>query len=276
MLVIVVALLLPAVEACRRVPDDAVAGVGPRWVGLAELQHTVEQGAGEPWPRVDERVATRLFDQLLDRHVLLVAAEKGDVRPQDPGESVSVEMLVKEFCPPPPEPDPEQIERRLHEALRVPQPTRVRVRQLLLRVRSDAESARQRLLEGEPFEQLSAEVSSAPNAAQGGGLGIVTEGDLPPEFEDAIFPLETGAVSEPVEGPAGYHIFQVVERFEHGDHNRDELRSQVAQELLEEMERAGFEECLQTLASDLGVHVYTERLWFHYDGRYVEESDAES
>jgi parvulin-like peptidyl-prolyl isomerase len=242
---------------------------------MEELQKVIEQGSGEPWPRVDQRVATRLFDQLLHRRVLLqVASER---RPELlHGGQVSLEALVEALCPPPEPPDPATVERRLREEARLQLPTRARVRQLLLRSEARAEEARQRLMDGEPFVELSAQLSSAPNAAEGGGLGTVAEGDLPPEFDEAIFALETGGISEPVQGPAGYHIFQVIKRFEGGEQDRDAVRQQLVRRLRQEAERRAFGRCLETLAAELGVDVFEQHLWFRYDGRYVEASDERS
>ncbi len=251
-----------------------MARVGSQWVELAQLQSFVEQGSGEPWPRVDERVATRLFDQLLERRVLLQVADREHPELLHGG-STSLETLVDALCPPPEAPDAVEVERLVRELEREPQPTRVRARQLLLRSRVSAEEARKRLLEGEPFEELSAEMSQAPNAAQGGGLGVVAEGDLPPSFDDAIFSLEAGGVSEAVEGPAGYHIFQVLERFEEGATDRRAVRERVVQQLRQEARRTSFASCLRAMADDLGVTVYEERLWFRYDGRYVEATDED-
>jgi parvulin-like peptidyl-prolyl isomerase len=59
---------------------------------------------------------------------------------------------------------------------------------------------------GTPFEQVAAEHSDCPSARQGGDLGSFGRGAMVPEFDQAAFDLEIGAISEVVETVFGYHI----------------------------------------------------------------------
>jgi peptidyl-prolyl cis-trans isomerase C len=49
-------------------------------------------------------------------------------------------------------------------------------------------------------------------APDGGDLGTFQKGELPEEFEKAIFPLAPGSVSKIVSSRYGYHIFLVEEK----------------------------------------------------------------
>lgn len=79
-----------------------------------------------------------------------------------------------------------------------------------------AREIEERLGEGEPWDALAAELSTdSLTAAQGGDLGWLLESQVRSRFgEDAlaVFELEPGAVSEPIESAAGWHLFQVVEQ----------------------------------------------------------------
>jgi len=57
-----------------------------------------------------------------------------------------------------------------------------------------------------------AESADSGSGAQGGLLGRGVRGRFVPEFENALFALRPGVVSEPVKTPFGFHLIQVDER----------------------------------------------------------------
>ncbi len=65
---------------------------------------------------------------------------------------------------------------------------------------------------GDDFAALVAEFSEAPDKDDGGDLGWITQTLLTPAHQKVLFELETGQVSDPVEGPAGYYIYKVEEQ----------------------------------------------------------------
>ncbi|NUQ39177.1 MAG: peptidylprolyl isomerase [Caldilineales bacterium] len=78
-----------------------------------------------------------------------------------------------------------------------------------------------RLQAGEDFAALATELSEdTGSAAQGGDLGFFGRGMMVPEFEEAAFALEIGAVSEPVRTQFGYHLLRLEERNEETDEVR--------------------------------------------------------
>ncbi len=77
---------------------------------------------------------------------------------------------------------------------------------------AEIEAIRARILAGESFEDIAAEVSDdATNADQGGDLGWFGRGTMVPEFDEVAFSLEAGTLSEPVKTQFGYHLIQVEE-----------------------------------------------------------------
>ncbi len=62
---------------------------------------------------------------------------------------------------------------------------------------------------GKDFGQLAKSASNDPSAANGGDLGWIAEGQMPPPIEKAIFALKKGEVSDPIATPAGFQIFKV-------------------------------------------------------------------
>ena len=61
---------------------------------------------------------------------------------------------------------------------------------------------------GIEFTELAGEYSECPSAQDGGDLGEFGRGDMVPEFDEVVFDLEVGDVSDVVETPFGFHLIQ--------------------------------------------------------------------
>ena len=71
---------------------------------------------------------------------------------------------------------------------------------------------RAKLKAGENFDTLAKENSEDPGSApKGGDLDWVTKGDMVKEFEDKLFSMKEGEISEPVLSNFGYHIIKLNE-----------------------------------------------------------------
>lgn len=69
--------------------------------------------------------------------------------------------------------------------------------------------------EPERFGELAREHSACSSAAQGGNLGQITSGQTTPEFEQALFALSEGEISDaPVKTPYGLHILRLDRKIE--------------------------------------------------------------
>jgi len=270
--------LVIMIGACDHEPGASIiARVGRHNIEIGSFQGYVESVIGEGWKTIDDRVASRLLDQYLDQEVLAAAARRRRrfAIPVEPGRRAAmIRELVPEVCGPVPTPAPEAIEKAVEEALQGRQPDRVHVRQIIVGSEKEAREVRKRLLAGEDFGEVSRTVSLAPNAGRGGELGIVARGTLPEELEKVIFGLRPGEISEPVKGPSGYHLFQVLEVYPGGARDRRAVEQTVRQELREDAAQRWISGCVDRLAAQVGVHVLTDRLWFRYHGRYSEASDA--
>ena len=74
------------------------------------------------------------------------------------------------------------------------------------------EKARARIVGGEKFEDVAAQMSDDPSRGRGGLLGWFQKGDLDPAFEAAAESLKVGELSAPVRSAFGYHLIEVLER----------------------------------------------------------------
>ena len=125
----------------------------------------------------------------------------------------------------------------------------VRIKQILLilpkeedpavkeKLRADAEAIHKRLMNGEPFEPLSAKYSQGPEAASGGDIGYIEKGMIHSEVEDAAFSLPLNQISGVIESPIGFHIIHVVDRRGAGlkaiEGVREEIREKIDREKME-------------------------------------------
>ncbi len=111
-----------------------------------------------------------------------------------------------------------------------------------------ATEVRERLNQGDVFEDLAREYSQDPvSAAEGGDLGWATPGDYPEAFEEALLALEPGEISTPVRTEFGVHLIRL-----------DELRRGARQEF-EDVRDDLFDE-LRTQAAADEFYAVAERL----------------
>jgi len=76
-----------------------------------------------------------------------------------------------------------------------------------------AESLRERLLNGEDFDELARAYSDDPSSAsRGGRLDWFERGRLVPEVEEVVFGMQPGEISEVIRSSFGYHVFKVTDR----------------------------------------------------------------
>lgn len=112
--------------------------------------------------------------------------------------------------------------------------TEVDAQHILVEDEETANEVKQKLDDGEEFEDLVAEYSTDSGSAENdGSLGYFSAGDMIPEFEEVAFSMEPGEISDPVQSQFGYHIIKVNDVREKeetiGDFEelKDELRSEL-------------------------------------------------
>lgn len=96
------------------------------------------------------------------------------------------------------------------------------------RARTDIDAARSRLLAGESFAMVAAEVSADPaSATRGGLLGTFRLQDLSEQFQGVLETAPVGQVTEPVQTQAGWYVFLLDERIEGHRYTYEELKEQL-------------------------------------------------
>ncbi len=72
---------------------------------------------------------------------------------------------------------------------------------------------RQRILDGEDFNELAKKYSEDPSAQYNGGeMGYVGRGAMVPQYEATAFRIKEGEISQPFESQFGFHVMQLIDR----------------------------------------------------------------
>jgi peptidyl-prolyl cis-trans isomerase SurA len=71
------------------------------------------------------------------------------------------------------------------------------------------EDVRARVLKGEDFAKLAAEVSSSPSKANGGLIGPFSHADMSPQLLALVEKMKPGDVTQPIRTPKGYQLFKL-------------------------------------------------------------------
>lgn len=137
---------------------------------------------------------------------------------------------------------------------------------------AELEGLRARIEAGESFADLAAEYSEDPGSkAVGGDLGPIGKGLFAPEFEEALWALEVGEISEPVQTDFGVHLIQLKKIIATEFPSLEEMRAEIVDSLkraeaqrlfidrARELDNLAFEqpEDLEGISSALGLEIHT-------------------
>ena len=119
-------------------------------------------------------------------------------------------------------------------------PDRVQALQIVVNNELEAEAIYNKLQEGADFFELAKSKSMSPEGDQGGDLGFFSRGQMPKEFDDAIFNLKVGEFSKVVQTPYGYHIFKVIKKKRAKIMSLKDARGKIREKLIKEKEKKEF------------------------------------
>lgn len=110
----------------------------------------------------------------------------------------------------------------------VPPQDEVRARHILVASRDDAREVLRELEDGADFAALARQVSLDPaTRLEGGDIGYFTAAGILPEFARVAFATPRGAVSEPFQTEAGWHVLTVTDRRSQPRPSLDEMRPSI-------------------------------------------------
>ena len=94
-----------------------------------------------------------------------------------------------------------------------------------------------RIRQGEDFAALAKEFSEDGSAARGGDLGFFGRGQMIGPFEEAVFSMNEGGVSEVVETRFGFHLIKLEKIRPAAIQSVDEVKTEIAAALKKEKEK---------------------------------------
>ena len=126
-------------------------------------------------------------------------------------------------------------------------PEQVRASHILLKtegkddaaVKAKAEEILKQARAGADFAELAKKYSEdEASAKQGGDLDYFGKGRMVPEFDQVVFSMEPGKISDPVKTQYGYHIIKLVDKKPSTTRTLPEVRQQIADQLAYERAQA--------------------------------------
>ncbi|MGP1357575.1 peptidylprolyl isomerase [Roseicyclus sp.] len=121
---------------------------------------------------------------------------------------------------------------------------------ILVETEEEAQAIIDELTAGADFADLAAERSIGPSGPNGGQLGWFMAGMMVPEFENAVFELEPGEVSVPVQTQFGWHVILLNETREQEPPALDEVRADLVDGLRRARVEARIDELMAAATID--------------------------
>ena len=112
-----------------------------------------------------------------------------------------------------------------------------------------------KLRKGNDFAKLAMKYSEDISASNGGDVGFVGRGKMVPEFEEAVFNLKPGQVSDIVKTEYGYHIIKVEEVLPGKTLTLKDVKSRIHQILTMQMQKQVYEVWMNELKNSAFIEV---------------------
>ena len=108
----------------------------------------------------------------------------------------------------------------------------------------------------QPFAELArAHSEDAGTSSRGGDLGFFTRNTHTAKFDDAVFALKPGEISDIVETEYGYHIIKLIERSPARTRAFDEVRDQIKEQILARKRAQTLTTWLERRRGEAAVHI---------------------
>ncbi len=108
---------------------------------------------------------------------------------------------------------------------------------------------------GDDFSELATKYSEDVSASDGGDVGFVVRGKMVREFEEAVFSLKPGQISDIVETEYGYHIIKVEEVLPGKTLALKDAKDRIAQILRMQKQKQGYGDWMEELKKSAFIEV---------------------
>ncbi|MDD7363732.1 MAG: peptidylprolyl isomerase [Peptoniphilus sp.] len=134
-------------------------------------------------------------------------------------------------------------------------PESVHAAHILVDDEDKAKDIAKQLNDGANFEELAKKESTCPSNERGGDLGTFGRGQMVPEFDEKVFDMKDGEISDPVKTQFGYHIIKRIEGQPEEMRDYDDVKDEINMELM----RRKQQELYLNKVNELEKHYKVER-----------------
>jgi peptidyl-prolyl cis-trans isomerase SurA len=131
--------------------------------------------------------------------------------------------------------------------------------------REKAENLRSRLVAGEPFPRLAADLSDAPSKANGGLIGPFNSTDLAQPLLERLKKMKPGDITEVMRTNRGYQILKLESRSEEKVLSYEDARQQISDAVAEEKRRGELQKYVERLREQATIQWRNEELKKAYE-----------
>lgn len=192
----------------------------------------IEVSAAEITARLDEVIE----DGFSSRDEFLEVLAAYNLKQEDIERQVRIQLVAEKILSDQIELDEDEA-RAYFEANREQfgQPERIKARHILLETREEAETVRAALIAGADFAEQARENSNDIfTAGTGGDLGIINRSPTLQPWQQSLFELKETALSTVLEGPTGFHVAEVLEKYPAEEPSFDDAKDRVLRLLKEQ------------------------------------------
>lgn len=136
----------------------------------------------------------------------------------------------------------------------------INAKHILVKEEEEANKIKTEIEAGKTFEEAAKEYSTCPSKERGGDLGQFSKGQMVPEFEDAAFAAEIGALVGPVKTQFGYHLILVDKKLPEKINAFDEVEEAIKKQLKSMKQENVYFEKIAELKNQYSVEINNEAL----------------
>lgn len=138
------------------------------------------------------------------------------------------------------------------------QPAKIRAHHILVSTEEKAIEIKSKLEKGENFEELAKKESECNSKVDGGDLGYFYEGQMVPEFENALKDAELKKIIGPVKTRFGYHIIRVDDKVPPQSLPLEQVKDEIRERIFSDKQKASFEKFIEDLKKEYPVKILSE------------------
>ncbi len=141
------------------------------------------------------------------------------------------------------------------------EPEKVHAKHILVKTKAEAEKVLAELKKGADWNEVARKYSiDKSNASKGGDLGTFSRGRMVKPFEDAVFSMKPGEISQPVKTKYGYHIIKLISKIPPKVKPFEMIKNVVRNRYINEMRRNLIDKEREKLYAKYGAVIYDKNI----------------